>query len=554
MKRYSILVLILWVAAGAQAAPISPTTAEQIAVQWLGRAQVQARRSACGTEEAAQARRSACGTADEAAQPLYVYNFGENDGYVLVAGDDRARDMVLGYSETGHFDYNRLCDAERAWIDGYVEQIQSLPDQEDEQETSVASPRQLPIVVVPAMLNTAWNQNAPYNSLCPLVHDSATMVGCVALAWAMVCKYMEYPASASFDYDYIWARNDSTRRTGSVRSTYDYAQMPTRTYVDTSPERIAAVAQLCADIGSAVQMNYGAKSSSAVPRAALGKMVTHFGLDQGMVNHYRKHYTDADWDAMLKSELDAGRPMIYSGWKSGGGGHTFVCDGYNSNDYFHFNYGHGDVSSTAFYKSSAVKNDYNTNQEVITNIVPRNDSKVPGVDGTINGDLTVSDLSKLSFTVQAKAYFSATAVCKVYNTICLENIATGVCYYGDEKNISCNTPNDWSYTTNTVSYSVSSTKRAKIPQGDYRCYPVYRVTVGSVSGDWQRFYFPTDQYVDEVCIRRGKLSNELIDCPSVVPTELNRVPSAPKGRCVMKNGRVVLRYNEHDYSLLGTEL
>jgi hypothetical protein len=42
---------------------------------------------------------------------------------------------------------------------------------------------------------------------------------------------------------------------------------------------------------------------------------------------------------MLKEELDAGRPILYSANDPSAGGHAFICDGYNSNGYFHFNLG-----------------------------------------------------------------------------------------------------------------------------------------------------------------------------------------------------------------------
>ena len=52
-------------------------------------------------------------------------------------------------------------------------------------------------------------------------------------------------------------------------------------------------------------------------------------------------YTNEQWAQMLKDGgLDEGMPLYYSGSDdNGGGGHAFVCDGYDENDYFHFNWG-----------------------------------------------------------------------------------------------------------------------------------------------------------------------------------------------------------------------
>lgn len=40
-------------------------------------------------------------------------------------------------------------------------------------------------------------------------------------------------------------------------------------------------------------------------------------------------------------ELEAGRPVVYAGYISSGGGHAFVIDGINADGYFHINWGYG---------------------------------------------------------------------------------------------------------------------------------------------------------------------------------------------------------------------
>lgn len=68
---------------------------------------------------------------------------------------------------------------------------------------------------------------------------------------------------------------------------------------------------------------------------------TYFGYDpatlQGVV---RQNYSDVNWLNLMKAELNAGRPMQYAGFGNGGR-HTWVCDGYDNNDYLHMNWGWG---------------------------------------------------------------------------------------------------------------------------------------------------------------------------------------------------------------------
>lgn len=75
--------------------------------------------------------------------------------------------------------------------------------------------------------------------------------------------------------------------------------------------------------------------------------MTHYTFENkhDVIGAYKEYYSDMEWKNMLKSELDAARPILYSGWDVNGAGHCFVCDGYDENDYFHFNWGWGGYSS-----------------------------------------------------------------------------------------------------------------------------------------------------------------------------------------------------------------
>ena len=72
---------------------------------------------------------------------------------------------------------------------------------------------------------------------------------------------------------------------------------------------------------------------------------------------------------MLKNELDNGRPVQYRG-QDKEGGHTWVCDGYDENDYFHMNWGWGGYCD-GFYKDGVCKI-YNINPSITIGIRPSN--------------------------------------------------------------------------------------------------------------------------------------------------------------------------------------
>jgi hypothetical protein len=67
---------------------------------------------------------------------------------------------------------------------------------------------------------------------------------------------------------------------------------------------------------------------------------TYFSYDDGMHLANRNCYTYPEWVELIYSELAQARPVMLGG-QSTNGGHAFVCDGYDADDYFHINWGWG---------------------------------------------------------------------------------------------------------------------------------------------------------------------------------------------------------------------
>lgn len=90
---------------------------------------------------------------------------------------------------------------------------------------------------------------------------------------------------------------------------------------------------------------------------------------------------------MLKSELDASRPIIYAGFgSSGNSGHCFVIDGYDSNNYFHINWGWGGYQDGYFtldamdplgLGTGGGEGSYNANQQALIGVQPVGGAAIP---------------------------------------------------------------------------------------------------------------------------------------------------------------------------------
>ncbi len=128
--------------------------------------------------------------------------------------------------------------------------------------------------------------------------------------------------------------------------------------------------------GVATNMDYN--TSSGTSSSSAGKALkNYFGYDPNIQQYYRDYYTRTEWVNMLKSELDAARPILYAG-VSASAGHMFVCDGYDANGLFHFNWGWSGMGNGYFEITALNPEDvgigggngegFNSYQSIITNI------------------------------------------------------------------------------------------------------------------------------------------------------------------------------------------
>ncbi|MBO7133458.1 MAG: C10 family peptidase [Bacteroidales bacterium] len=292
---------------------------------------------------------------------FYVFNNQIGEGFVLVSADDIAH-PILGYSDKGSFRTDvQLPVNVRGWFKGISKEISSAVELGVQQSEEVreewnsllegtAYPKRS-TRAVSALLSTTWDQGKPYNNLCPAdantdsYYGGRTVTGCVATAMAQVMKYWNYPTQGSGSHSYSSSYGTLSANFGNT--TYDWTNMPNNLTNYSSSAQKTAVATLMYHCGIAVEMSYdiAENGGSGAYTVAYGNtpcaksaLVTYFKYKSSIQGLFRASYSDTNWKNLLKADLDAGRPIMYSG-ASDEGGHSFVCDGYNNSDQFHFNWG-----------------------------------------------------------------------------------------------------------------------------------------------------------------------------------------------------------------------
>ena len=123
---------------------------------------------------------------------FYVFNADDGSAFVIVAGDDRAAD-VLAYGSHAIDLENLPCNMQ--WmLDHYKQQMDFLHSHPD---VSLNAASRQNSVVVPPLISCTWNQRSPFYNQCPTSGTQHCLTGCVATAMAQVDVLLEISCNGS---------------------------------------------------------------------------------------------------------------------------------------------------------------------------------------------------------------------------------------------------------------------------------------------------------------------------------------------------------------------
>ena len=350
-RALMVLSAILLMAATAMAGPITRQQAQKLAETFLQTKNGSRKLTPITNRKKLAPRKNASATSE--IERYYVFNRGNEEGYVIMAGDDQF-DTPLGYTDNGSFDYQSIPDNMRYWLDSYETYIEQL------QTTPGATRRKLPTHdKIAPMLTTTWNQGAPYNDECPMYFTlGRSVTGCVATAMAQVlyfqrAKSVDETQADMPAYD-TWTSHATYGKLHvegiPAGSPIDWDNMLNNYNSGGSAKQRLAVAQLMHYCGVSVNMDYTNSSSGAQSNMVADAMNKYFGYSKARYIQ-RNNYSDDAWDAAIYNELAQGRVVYLSGANSEAG-HAFVTDGYDGNQCYHINWGWGGTSNGHFLLSS----------------------------------------------------------------------------------------------------------------------------------------------------------------------------------------------------------
>ena len=303
---------------------------------------------------------------------FYVYNNGENGGFVIVGGDDVAKE-ILAYVPEGHFDYDKAPDNVKWWLGEYENEISTAKKFAPQKQQNTA-PRRANTSVqdlftdIPDLITTKWDQGYPYNAAIPEIQhtDGSSIVsptGCVNTAVAQIMNYWKWPTTGEGSYSYTldyggldeWSAGvaegsydgllPATFSADFGNTTYDWDNMLDDYTVGTPTQaQIDAVSTLMYHVGVSEETLYGPRSSGGGSSRMMPALKNNFKYSDRMSCLERGNYLDDEWEEIIYSELSAGRPVYYEGLSpaSMDVGHAYIIHGYSSDlSMFSVNWGWG---------------------------------------------------------------------------------------------------------------------------------------------------------------------------------------------------------------------
>lgn len=311
-----------------------------------------------------------------ATDQYYVFNVGAS-GFVLVSADDRFRPIV-GYSDEGSFPVENPSPEMLYYLENLSQGRQAAlrtsfeaDTQVTEEWTSLLDGEPLPLRNGLRskfyLVQTKWNQSAPYNQECP----GNSYAGCVATAMSQVMNFWQHPTRGRGNHTYhhrVWG--DLSADFSSEEYRFDL--MPNSIGLGSPQENIDAIATFMYHCGIAVDMDYSTDGSGAYSQDVPEAVLKYFDYTNRCRLYSRDAFELAEFQGILKDQFDLGWPCYYSGTDPDEGGHAFVCDGYDENDLFHFNWGWGGSGDGFFAIDELNVSSYafNSGQAVIANFVP----------------------------------------------------------------------------------------------------------------------------------------------------------------------------------------
>lgn len=339
---------------------------------------------------------------------LYIHNVGEKQGWIITEklGNEL---LVLGYSLTGSFDYDKSIPYLKNWLSVNLDSISVRNSAKVTQNSAKEYYRLEPFLKTKDGEFIQWNQSPYYNEDCPVIDGKKTPVGCAATAMGELMKYWEFPSMSrgNANYEYIYLDRDSAlfqfKHTFGDQS-YSWDKIPASLTATSTSDEIKETSKLLYDVGLSIKTAYSPEGSGVAASDLVG-LQRNFNYKQPAIIHIyddignTKAGTDSvEFHNQIKENLEKKYPVLVIGYVYGGF-HAMVCDGYDNDGFYHLSFGWGGQSDGYYHFS---ENQWCSAHEYLfvdayLNLIP---SKLNYSSSIVNYNAIVKPGQKDSLTIQ----------------------------------------------------------------------------------------------------------------------------------------------------------
>ena len=245
---------------------------------------------------------------------------------------------------------------------------------------------------------TTWNQNSPYNDFCPLDPSSGTrsIAGCPAVTMSQILNYHKTINNVFFNdtddylHNYVnryWIDNDHEE--------YDFPSFPElNEYLSVLNDHYVNEIVLTDEDKAALNFACGIAAKQVYTGSASGT----FGVNQAYDAYIKFNCDnielidndDSDLYDRISQNIKEGYPVhlavVTPAWDSG---HNLIIDGYNTDDFYHLNFGWGGQYDAWYQLPNEIPYGLTVIEGVIVDIL-FNDNRS---DLSCNGKLSWIDVS-----------------------------------------------------------------------------------------------------------------------------------------------------------------
>lgn len=309
---------------------------------------------------------------------LYIFKNLDGEGFVVAPADD-VLPAVFGYSDKNSIDVDNLSPGLVWLFDQYLAEVEYAGENESRFNTRTEDNESK--APVEALLKSQWDQNAPYNWNAPMTREGGSRhsaSGCVPTAMAQIMYYYKYPAVGTGIGTAKWKGGEVSADLADYP--FDWNNMidvyKSNQYTEQQGQAVADLMYAC---GLSVGATYGSTTTANTVKEVTS-LCENFGYSKEMRYYYHDFIaSESEWEDLIYGSLSRRHPVAFAGGEEEGSGHSFVCDGYDGNGYYHFNWGWGGDSDGYYLLNllnpknqgtGGTADGYNDRQLIITDIHP----------------------------------------------------------------------------------------------------------------------------------------------------------------------------------------